>query len=313
MSQVFAPIILFIYKRPDHTRRVLEALHENLYANESTLYVFADGPKEDASAEDVNAINETLALVQEKQWCKEVILSKRDSNVNLTNNIIEGVTMVMHKHKKAIILEDDILPAPYFLKYCNEGLNMYESSKQVFSINAFMYDIDYGIEPTTFLCPLATNPWGWATWADRWSHFELNPEYVNEIENSVLLKNRFNFGNVNWFAMLKHLNTWYDRWYYSAFVRNGLGVFPTKPLVRNIGFDDTATNSGFSIPQQNLYLDPILFHFQSSINLKYYAKFLDFFKMEAPSKSQKLKNYIKKQINYKNYNVWWNESGQKLY
>jgi len=37
-----APIILFAYNRPDHTRRTLEALSANLLADQSELFIFAD-------------------------------------------------------------------------------------------------------------------------------------------------------------------------------------------------------------------------------------------------------------------------------
>ena len=42
----YAPIVLFVYNRPDHTRRTVEGLLGNAEAKESLLYIFADGPKE---------------------------------------------------------------------------------------------------------------------------------------------------------------------------------------------------------------------------------------------------------------------------
>ncbi len=45
-----APITFFVYNRPEHTRQTLEALSKNELANESELYVFADGPKDDSKA-----------------------------------------------------------------------------------------------------------------------------------------------------------------------------------------------------------------------------------------------------------------------
>ncbi|HOD41388.1 MAG TPA: glycosyltransferase family 2 protein, partial [Candidatus Wallbacteria bacterium] len=42
-----APIVLFVYNRPDHTRRTVEALLKNEFAGESELIVFSDGPKND--------------------------------------------------------------------------------------------------------------------------------------------------------------------------------------------------------------------------------------------------------------------------
>ncbi len=77
------------------------------------MYVFADGPKDDASSEDLKIIRETRNVVNKKLWCKEVILKNLEHNMNLTNNIIDGITSAIRKHGKAIILEDDILTSPY--------------------------------------------------------------------------------------------------------------------------------------------------------------------------------------------------------
>ena len=44
-----APITLFVYNRPEHTHRTVEALLANKLAASSDLIVYADGPKENAS------------------------------------------------------------------------------------------------------------------------------------------------------------------------------------------------------------------------------------------------------------------------
>jgi hypothetical protein len=308
-----SPIILFIYNREQHTRRTLEALQKNFYADESMIYVYADGPKENATIDELKKITLTRAVIGEAKWCKEVILITREKNMNLEDNVILGITEVINKHGKAIILEDDIITSPFFLKYCNDGLELFKDFKQVFAINGFMYPIDYDTDATTFLCPMGTNPWGWATWADRWSHFEYAPKFVDELEKGILLKNRFNFGNITQFQILKNLNTWDLRWYYTSFIRNGLGVFPTKSLTYNIGFDGSGTHDGFGVNDQKLYTEPIILSKETAINLKYYSKFLSHFTLAKESTMRKIINEIKKKMNYKNYNVWWNEPGQKLY
>src|ERR1700710_1060271 len=98
MTEDLAAVTLFIYNRPSHTRKTLEALQKNQCASDSILYVFADGPKDNASADDLKLMDETRAVVQEKKWCKEVHLVKRESNMNLEDNVINGITEVMHKH-----------------------------------------------------------------------------------------------------------------------------------------------------------------------------------------------------------------------
>ena len=48
-----APIIYFAYNRPGHMLQTLEALSKNRLANESDLWIYIDGPKENTSNEDL--------------------------------------------------------------------------------------------------------------------------------------------------------------------------------------------------------------------------------------------------------------------
>jgi hypothetical protein len=149
------------------------------------------------------------------------------------------------------------------------------------------------------LCPIATNSTGWATWADRWNLFETNPGYINEIDTNCFLRDRFNVGLQNKMMMLKYMNTWDIRWYYTAFIRNGLGVFPTKSLILNIGFDGSGTHPGWEDLVQELYTSPIPIVYQDTINLKHYSKMLNFIKPEPISTKQRIKNLIKRVLHFK--------------
>lgn len=69
----YSPIILFIYARPDHTRRTLEALSSNTLAQESDLFIYADGPKENATEEQRERIRQTREVARSRQWCRSCI------------------------------------------------------------------------------------------------------------------------------------------------------------------------------------------------------------------------------------------------
>jgi hypothetical protein len=296
MHNNLAPVTLFIYNRPEHTRRTLEALNQNILADNTVLYVFADGPKENANAAALDLINQAREVVRNRQWCKEVHLITREKNMNLEENVIDGITTVINRHGKTIILEDDLVTSPYFLQYCNEGLTLYENAKQIFSINACTFPVDFGTAPETFLCPIATHSSGWATWADRWNLLELNPAYINDIDTDPFLTNRFNVGAQDKLMLLKHMNSWDIRWYYTAFIRNGLGVFPTKSLILNIGFDGSGTHTGGEELVNELYNAPIPVIYQDHINLKHYSKMLNFVKPYRASRWQTIKDQVKKTL-----------------
>lgn len=265
-----APIVLFVYNRPWHTEQTLEALAKNEGAGQSILYVFADGPKPGATDEDLEKINKTRALIRRQSWCKQLIVNESDHNKGLANSVIEGVTQVVNQHGRVIVLEDDIITSPYFLKFLNEGLEMYQESKNVIAINSYMFPIQTD-RVDTFLSPLATSTWGWATWADRWACFEKDPAEKELIQSNPFLRSRFNLADYNYAGMLDNKNSWGIRWYYSAFVRNSVGLFPTRSLCRNIGFDEEATHTHQSIAQQDVFSREIVLDKKDKVDLSLHS------------------------------------------
>ena len=125
-----APIVLFVYNRSEHTRRTLEALQKNDLAKESVLYIFADGAKENASKEEIAAIDKTRQVILEKEWCGEVKINCRDENLGLANSVINGVTDVVNRHGKVIVLEDDIVVNTGFLGFINSALRSTKKKKE---------------------------------------------------------------------------------------------------------------------------------------------------------------------------------------
>ena len=123
-----APIVLFTYNRPVHTRQTIDALLKNEYASESDLIIFSDAPKNDA-AED--GVRQTRAYLRGITGFRSINLIERAENMGLAANIIDGVTQVVNEYGQIIVLEDDLLTSPFFLKYMNEALSMYEDANEV--------------------------------------------------------------------------------------------------------------------------------------------------------------------------------------
>ena len=290
-----APIILFVYNRPWHTRETLVALMQNELAGESELYVFADGTTANDSEENLKKIEETRKVLEEKSWCGKVHIHLRSSNMGLAASVIDGITQVINKHGKIIVLEDDLVTSPHFLTFCNEGLTKYENKKNIYAINAFQFPIETELAQT-FLSPLSTSSWGWATWQDRWEQFEEEPNNIILLNENKHLKRRFNLADYNFVGMLSNKKSWAIRWYYTAFTRNGLGVFPTKSLVYNIGFDNSGVHCGPVTFKQNIYKEKMVVRLESKVNLELYAKVLDFFTKESPKRNTKPKSKFRRLI-----------------
>ncbi len=111
-----APIVLFTYNRPWHTRQTVEALKKNEFSQESELFIFSDGWKSD---EDKPKVLEVRKYLKSIDGFKKINIIERDRNWGLANNIIDGVTKIVNEYGKVIVLEDDLITSPYFLKFMN--------------------------------------------------------------------------------------------------------------------------------------------------------------------------------------------------
>ena len=294
LDERLAPIVLFVYNRPEHTQQTLACLINNKLASESTLYVFADGPKENATHDERKNIFETRSLFTNLKGFKEVIVYEKENNHGLATSIITGVTEIINKHGKVIVLEDDLLTSPHFLEFMNEGLVLYQNSQNVYSINGYMFKLNYP-EYKTVLLPY-TSTWGWATWANKWIVFNREMKGKEILINNHFLANRFNIADYKYTEMLNfENNSWGIKWYFSVFVRGGLNVFSTQSLVKNIGFDGSGTNrSYFDELEETLTQEPIIYNQNESIDLDFFDKFVNHFKKEKLSLVKRLINKFKR-------------------
>jgi hypothetical protein len=242
--QQLAPIALFVYNRPEHTRRTLSYLQKNLLADESRLFIFSDGPKTEA---DKVKVEEVRQLAKDVTGFKSVKVITRKENLGLANSIISGVTKLVNEYDKVIVFEDDLLSSPYTLQYFNEGLNRYASEEKVMHIGAYMYDLPDKKLPQTFFYRAATS-WGWATWARAWKDFEPDiDKLISQFDKQKIhlfsIENRMNFWKQMRAFKAGKNNSWAIRWYASIFLKDGLTLNPSHSLVHNIGHDGSGVHS----------------------------------------------------------------------
>ena len=239
------PIVLFVYNRLWHTRQTVEALQKNELASETELFIFSDGPKDEKAIAKVKKVREYIKTID---GFKKIAIIEREKNWGLANNIIDGVTNVINKYGKIIVLEDDLVSSPYFLKFMNEALEFYKDEKKVWHISGWNYPIETkGIGDVFFWRVM--NCWGWATWADRWKYYERNVDKIIKEFSEIDIK-KFNLdGTVNFWEQVilnkeKKINTWAIFWYATIFKHNGLCLNPSQSFVKNIGLDGSGTHCG---------------------------------------------------------------------
>ena len=224
-------------------RQTIEALQKNELAEASGLFIFSDGPK---SGDDKEKVLEVREYIKTISGFKRVNLVEREQHLGLANSIINGVTEIINKYGRIIVLEDDMVSSPYFLKFMNEAIAFYKDEEKVISIHGYIYPVNAQLPETFFL--RGADCWGWATWKRGWDLFEPNGrKLLHEIWKRKLQK-RFDInGAYPYTKMLEDEsggknNSWAVRWYASAFLKNKLTLHPGRALVFNVGLDASGTH-----------------------------------------------------------------------
>ena len=180
----YAPILLFVYNRPEHAQMAIQSLQQNSLSQDSELFIYSDAAKNEEAQPAVDEVRKRIHTVG---GFAKVTIIERDKNWGLAKSIIDGVTTQVKKFGRVIVLEDDLVVAPHFLKFMNDALEMYKDEPKVGHIQACDFTKDTTL-PDTFLIKW-TGSWGWATWERAWQLFNPNGEaLLNELEERRLTK-----------------------------------------------------------------------------------------------------------------------------
>ena len=274
-----APVALFTYNRPSHTRQTLDCLKKNRLATDTDLIIFSDGPKDEKSEETVKTVRKYLKCLN---GFKSVEIIERNTNMGLANSIIQGVTQIVSHYEKIIVLEDDLLTAPAFLPYMNNALENYADEEKVIQVSGYQFDVEIQSETNTLLLPFPTS-WGWATWKQAWQCFDPDMAGFQVLKKNKTLRRQFNLdGSYNYYDTLVKqahgkIDSWAIRWYLSVFFLRGLTLYPARSLIQNIGFDGSGTHCGnasiIETPEEFGYKGIFNFQFmETKLNYDAYEK-----------------------------------------
>lgn len=254
-----APIALFVFNRPDHTQRTLDALQRNPLHRESELYVFCDGPKVPEQNAGVARVRE---IVRGLSGFRDVHITERETNLGLAASITDGVTRLCAEHGKVIVLEDDLVVSPRFLDFMNKGLRRYADEEKVKQISGYMYPGDFGGSGDTLFLPM-TSCWGWATWKRAWDQYDASMAGYGRLESDPQLAAEFNLnGAFDYLGMLEmqrrgDIDSWGILWHLSVFMLGGVVLYPAESLVINVGIDGSGTHGHGTPGLQMLdHMDP---------------------------------------------------------
>lgn len=286
MRNTLAPIILFVFNRLEHTKKTLQALKNNILAKESNLIIYSDAAKK---KDDQKKVYQVRQYLKSLSGFKRIKIIERKKNYGLAKSIKHGITEVIYKYKKAIILEDDILTSKFFLNFMNDSLNFYKNNKRIWHINGWNYP-NFAHNKKDVYTDRMMNCWGWATWKDRWDMITYD---IDNIINSFDKKKIFRFNlnqNEDFYSHLiankeNKIKTWAIFWQASIFLKNGLCIRPSVSYTNNIGMDNSGTHCSNEI---------INFYRHKKLNGKKKNNFIDYKKENINSIKEIISFYSKK-------------------
>ena len=245
-NSTLSPICLFVYSRLPETKQTVESLQRNMLASESQLFIFSDGAKSSNSIADVDAVRQYIRTIS---GFAGVTIYESEVNKGLANSIISGVTQIVNRFGRVIVLEDDLLLSGNFLCFMNEALDFYENKKKVLNVSGYSFTLNY---PAGYKYDVAFSlrfaSWGWAIWKDRWELIDWELKDYASFCWNVLKLLKFSRGGSDLCQMLYRqmngkIDSWAIRFDYHHYKYDYLDVFPVVSKVQYNGFNTEATHT----------------------------------------------------------------------
>ncbi len=240
------PVLLIAWKRPEHLKEVIKSLR---FYQPSKVYFACDGASEDI--EEKIKVEKTRSIIDnEVDWPCKIYKLIRDRNKGCKIAVSEAISWFFSENNEGIILEDDCVPNPFFYNYCEELLNRYRNNKNIISISGNNFQEGNFIGDGSYYLSKYTHIWGWASWSDRWSLYDINIKNWPDFKKTKEYKELFNSSRERnyWRKIFDNLffnekpNTWDYQWLFTSFFYNMNTILPNTPLVENIGYDNDSTH-----------------------------------------------------------------------
>ncbi len=245
-----APVIVFAYKRRNHIERLFASLVRDELAAQSEVFVFVDGARGDADREAVEQVRRYVRELEQTAPFRALHAEISEENKGLARSIIGGVSRIMERYGRAIIIEDDVVVADHFLTYMNDALNFYEHDPHIWSVGAFSFvrhfPADYA--PEVFFTQRSSS-YAWASWRDRWEKIDWDVRDHAAFRRSLLRRRDFNRWGSDRSTMLDaqmagRVNSWAIRFDYAMWKNAMYNVVPRWSRCATTGHDGSGTHSG---------------------------------------------------------------------
>ncbi len=237
---------VFCYKRAGKLKASMEALLKNPECASMDIIFFADGFK---GEKDKQGVLETRAYIDTLTGFKNVYKHYRDKNFSTGPNFHTGLTYLSNNYDRFIIVEDDLVVTPNYIKYLLDGLDFYKNEKSVFCVTGFCFPIQIKNYPYDSIIANRFCSYGWASWSDRVKNVVWDKQGLSHIiQTSANFKSRLNKEGMDLYRMVEKeingtISTWDIQMQVHVSEHQYKVVYPIISKGTNIGFDNESTNT----------------------------------------------------------------------
>jgi hypothetical protein len=253
--QLTTPVALLIFKRPETTRKVFEAIRQ---AKPPKLLVVSNIPPAERP-EQMQDCMAARAIIDEVDWDCEVLKNYAETYLSCKDRIYSGLDWVFSTVERAIVLEDDCVPHPTFWRFCEELLDYYQDEERVVAISGDNFQMGRRRTSDSYYFSRYTHFWGWASWRRAWQYYDVDMKRWGELRDTPWLNDFLGDAQAAswWYDHFQRtyagqIDTWDWQWIFSAWLRDGLTVVPNVNLVSNIGFSKASTHTKVEDWRSNL-------------------------------------------------------------
>jgi len=244
--QLKTPVALLIFRRPDTTEKVFEAIRQ---AKPPKLLVVSNMGRP-THPEEVAKCKAARSIIERVDWDCEVLTNYADTYLGCKQRIYSGLDWVFQNVEEAIIFEDDCVPHSSFFRFCEEMLERYRHDERIMAVTGDNFQTGRHRNDASYYFSRYTHFWGWATWRRAWQHYDVNMKVWPEIrDHGWLLDWLGDPKMVNWWvARFEEVysdrkDTWDYQWIFSCWVQSGLCIVPKVNMVSNLGFGSESTHT----------------------------------------------------------------------
>lgn len=230
------PIAIVFFNRLDPLKQLVARLAE---VKPPKIYLISDGPREGRAGE-TEKVAACRDFMSHLPWPCEIKSNFSDCNMGCRRRVTSGLEWLFENEERAVILEDDCIPAIEFFRWMDEMLDVYAQDENVLSVcgtnyNQSLSDVNYDVVATKY--PVFT---GWGTWRRAWRLNDKNLSRLQEAREAHHLRKWLGSAREEyyWLYLLTHVeSSWGYRWSFTNFMNKGLQILPQRNLMDNVGIN----------------------------------------------------------------------------